>query len=85
METRTLTVVEINEWACLFDGDKLIDQGHSIPLDRIVSAAKGEAVKIARVSAYDSPFDAQVSEAGDVSMDTKLSEIMPLTKRAGRR
>lgn len=83
-ETRVLTVVEINEWACLFDGDSLIDQGHSIPFERVVDAAKGEPVKIARVSAYDSPFDKMVTEAGDVATNTKLSAILPLTKR-GRR
>jgi len=83
-EPRTLTVIELNEWACLFDGDKLIDQGDSIPIDRIVRAANGEPVRLARIAAYGSQFDRQVSAAGDIAMDTKLSTILPLTKRGGR-
>lgn len=84
METRTLTVIDIEQWSILFDGEDLIDQGHSIPFDRIVTASKGDAVKLARVSAHGSPFEKRACEAGDVDDSLKLSTILPLTKR-GRR
>lgn len=81
MANRHLTVVDIEEWSILFDGDEMVDQGHSTELDTIIRASRGEPFTLARISAYDSPFDKQVSQDGDVRHGTKLSEILPLTKR----
>lgn len=82
METRTLTVIDIEEWSILFCDDELIDQGHSIPFDRIVMASNGETVKLSHISAYGSPFEKTACENGDVPDSTTLSSILPLTKRS---
>lgn len=79
-EPKTLTVVTVEDWAILFRDEDCIDQGHSIDLWQIEKAANGEPIKIVTVSAYDSPFDKEISEAGDFDARKKLSEIMPLTK-----
>lgn len=81
---RTLTLIDIEEWSILFDDEDLIDQGHSIPFDRIVIASNGEAVKLAHISAYGSPFEKRACESGDVDDSLKLSTILPLTKRSRR-
>lgn len=78
---RALTVVDIEEWSVLFDGEDVVNQGHSTEIEDLVRASKGEPFTLQRISAYDSPFDKMVSEAGDVSMATKLADILPLTKR----
>lgn len=83
-EPRTLTVVEMNEWSLLFDGETLAYQGHNVALFHIEQAARGEAIKIKIVDAYGTPFDRQTRRDGDVRDNMTLSEVMPMTKRKRR-
>lgn len=81
MANKHLTVVDIEEWSILFDGNEMVDQGHSTELDTIIRAARGEPFTLERIAGYDSAFDKQVSQDGDVKNGTKLSEILPLIRR----
>lgn len=79
--TKTLTVIELEDWSLLFSDETLVHQDHSTHVDNLVTAAKGEPVILARINAHGSSLDKKVSEAGDVSMGLTLSEAAPLAKR----
>jgi len=70
---KELTIIEVCEWELLFEGEQLVDQGHSICLMDIVSRAKGNPVVLRHVNAEGSALDEETYESGDVSYDMTLS------------
>jgi hypothetical protein len=82
--TRTLTVIDVEDWSLLFDDQRLIDQGHSTPLNQLAHIASGTPVILHYVSACDTILDKMISTAGDASMKMTLAEALALCVKVKR-
>ena len=76
---KAFTVIELDEWALLFDGRKLVVEDHSIELDQLEHQAKGECFTLEVISGYDTDLDDHVTENGRAN-DIDLAKAKEMLK-----
>ncbi|MBZ9888153.1 hypothetical protein LB559_09395 [Mesorhizobium sp. BR1-1-3] len=78
---RLLTVIDLNDWALLFDDERLVDQSHSFSVGNLVQRARCEPVYLQRICADGSKLDEQLQEDGEASLDMTLTEARAMCGR----
>jgi hypothetical protein len=77
-----LTVIEMDDWAFLFENDKLVHQDHSISPWELTHYAKGQPFFLEVIAAYETEFEAKIMEDGCCDQTMHLSyDVMPLLKK----
>jgi hypothetical protein len=79
---RHLTVIDVEDWSVLFDGEKIHHQGHQTTLDDLILAANGQPVTLERVCGYDSKFEAMLQKAGDCDTRMSLAQARSLASQS---
>jgi hypothetical protein len=76
-----LTIIELDDWALLYEDEQLVDQNHEISVWDLKRHAGICPFFLEVISGYGTELDYKISQEGDFSYTMKLSnDVMPLLK-----